>query len=426
MRPRFTALKGVADVLPPETGLWRKIENAACLVMGSYGYDEIKPPVIEQTELFSRSIGDSSDIMAKEMYTFTDKGGRSVSLRPEGTASIVRAYVEHNLSSRPAPQKFFYFGPMFRYERPQKGRQRQFYQLGAECFGIADPGIDAEMITMLLSFLDRIGLKGLSLEINSIGCKECRPAFKERLREFFAPHLSSLCPDCQRRYEQNPLRILDCKVERCTQIRENAPLISETLCEDCKNHFSGLLGFLDAMGAPYILNPHMVRGLDYYTRTVFEVKGSIGLEGAGLGSQNAVAAGGRYDLLVSEFGGPETPATGFAAGMERLAALLKEAGPSGEEALAQGPVLFIASLGPEASIQALKMASRLRQGGTRVELGWGGSLKSQLRRADKLSARYVVIIGEDELKTGRFKWKNLNDGSSGFFEAGEEDIFNSI
>ncbi len=410
MRPRFTALKGVADVLPPETSLWRKIENAAAGVMGAYGYDEIIPPVIEQTGLFLRSIGDSSDIVAKEMYTFTDKGGRSVSLRPEGTASIVRAYVEHNLPVRPAPQKFFYFGPMFRYERPQKGRQRQFYQLGAECFGIADPGVDAEMITMLLTLLDRIGLKGLSLELNSIGCKECRPAFKERLKGFFGPHLNELCPDCQRRHEQNPLRILDCKVERCIEIRKNAPLISETLCQDCKDHFSGLLGYLDAMGAAYVLNPHMVRGLDYYTRTVFEVKG-----GAGLGAQNAVAAGGRYDLLVSEFGGPDTPAIGFAMGMERLAGLLQG------EAAVPGPVLFIASMGKEAAVEALRMAARLRDGGTRVELGWGGSLKSQLRRADKINAGNVVIIGEEELMSGRLKWKDMRDGSSG--EGGREDIF---
>ncbi len=411
MKPRFTALKGVADVLPPETGLWRKIENTACLVMGAYGYEEIRPPVMEQTGLFLRSIGGSSDIVAKEMYTFTDKGERSVSLRPEGTASIVRAYVEHNLSSRPAPQKFFYSGPMFRYERPQKGRQRQFYQLGAECFGIADPGVDAEMIIMLMAFLDRLGLKGLSLELNSIGCKECRPAFRERLREFFAPRLGELCPDCQRRYEQNPLRILDCKVERCGEIRKGSPLISETLCQDCREHFTALLEFLDVMGTAYVFNPHMVRGLDYYTRTVFEVKG-----GACMGAQNAVAAGGRYDLLVSEFGGPETPAIGFAAGMERLAGLLQG------EAVTPGPALFIASLGKEAAVEALKLASRLREGGTRVELGWGGfSLKSQLRRADKIGAGNVVIIGEDELKSGSFKWKNLKDGSSG--EAGREDIF---
>ncbi len=410
MKSRFTALKGVADVLPPETGLWRKILNTAGLVMSAYGYEEIIPPVIEQTELFLRSIGDSSDIVSKEMYTFTDKGGRSVSLRPEGTASIVRAYVEHNLPARPAPQKFFYSGPMFRYERPQKGRQRQFYQLGAECFGIADPAVDAEMITMVMAILGRLGLKGLSLELNSIGCKQCRPAFRERLREFFTPRLSELCPDCQRRYEQNPLRILDCKVERCGEIRKDAPLISETLCQDCRDHFASLVGFLEALGTPHVFNPHMVRGLDYYTRTVFEVKGD-----AGLGAQNAVAAGGRYDLLVSEFGGPETPAIGFAAGMERLAGLLRQ------EAAAPGPALFIASLGAEAATEALKLATRLRDGGTRVELGWGGfSLKSQLRRADKINAGSVVIIGEDELKSGKFKWKNLKDGSSG--EAGREEI----
>ena len=407
-KTRFTALKGIPDVLPPETLLWNKIENAACKVFSSFGYDEIRPPIMEQTELFLRSIGPSSDIVAKEMYSFTDKGERNVSLRPEGTASVVRAYVEHNLSARPAPQKFFYRGPMFRYERPQKGRQRQFYQIGAECFGTAHPGMDAELVAMLLRFLGEAGLGGLSLEINSIGCGNCRPAFRERLKEFFTPHLPDLCPDCQRRFEQNPLRILDCKVERCIEIRQNAPLISESLCGDCREHFGMLTRFLDAMKTPYTVDPRMVRGLDYYTRTVFEAKS------AALGAQNAVAAGGRYDLLVSEFGGPETPALGFAAGMERMAKLLSA------EISHPGPDVFIASLGSEAAAAALKTASMLRSAGKRVETGFGGSLKSQLRRADKMGAGHVVIVGEDELKSGEFKWKNLANGESG--AAGAEDL----
>ncbi len=414
MKTRFTALKGAPDVLPPETNLWGRIENAACEVFAAYGYDEIKTSIIEPAELFLRSIGASSDIVAKEMYSFTDKGGRSVSLRPEGTASVVRAYVEHNLSLRPAPQKFFYRGPMFRYERPQKGRQRQFYQIGAECFGTAHPGMDAELIVMLMAFLERAGLPALSLELNSIGCRNCRPAFKQRLREFFAPHLDGLCPDCQRRHEQNPLRILDCKVERCIAIRAGAPLISESLCAECREHFGALLGLLDAMKTPYTLNPHMVRGLDYYTRTVFEVTSGQ------LGAQNAVAAGGRYDLLVSEFGGPETPALGFAAGMERLSRLLSAA----ESLSMPRPEVFIASLGREAAAAALSTASALRARDKRVEVGWEGSLKSQLRRADKMGARYVVIIGEDELRSGSFKWKNLGTGESG--ETGAEEIFNLL
>ncbi|MDA8171502.1 MAG: histidine--tRNA ligase [Nitrospiraceae bacterium] len=409
MKARFTALKGAPDVLPPETHLWSKIENAACEVFCAYGYDEIKTPILEPAELFLRSIGSSSDIVAKEMYSFTDKADRSISLRPEGTAGVVRAYVEHNLSLRPAPQKFFYRGPMFRYERPQKGRQRQFYQIGAECFGTAHPGMDAELIVMLMAFLEKAGLRGFSLELNSIGCRQCRPAFKQRLKEFFGPHLDVLCPDCQRRYEQNPLRILDCKVERCSAVRAGAPLISESLCEDCRMHFGTLLGLLDAMETPYTLNPQMVRGLDYYTRTVFEVTSGQ------LGAQNAVAAGGRYDLLVSEFGGPETPALGFAAGMERLSDIILSATASGQA----GPEVFIASVGGEAAAAALKTASALRAGGKRVEVGWEGSLKSQLRRADKMGAGHVVIIGGDELKSGSFKWKNLKNGESGETAAGE-------
>ena len=405
-KDRFSALKGTPDVLPPETHLWNRIESAACEVFGSCGYDEIRTPIMEQTELFLRSIGESSDIVSKEMYSFTDKGGRNITLRPEGTAGVVRAYVEHNLASRPAPQKFFYRGPMFRYERPQKGRQRQFHQIGAECFGSSHPGMDAELVMMLMAFLEKAGIGGLSLEINSIGCPNCRPVFKERLKQYFAPHLPDLCPDCQRRFEQNPLRILDCKVERCIAIGEGAPLISESLCAECREHFGAVLSLLNAMKTPYDVNPRMVRGLDYYTRTVFEAKSGV------IGAQNAVAAGGRYDLLVSEFGGPETPALGFAAGMERLVKIL------GEETSRQ-PEVFIAPLGNEAGAAALGLAGLMRSRGARVETGWDGSLKSRLRRADRMGAGFVVIIGEEELKSGKYKWKNLRTGESGEAGAGE-------
>ena len=407
---RFPALRGIPDALPPETLLWSRIENAACEVFGDYGYDEIRTPVMEPTDLFLRSIGESSDIVSKEMYSFTDKGGRDISLRPEGTAGVVRAYVEHNLSALPAPQKLFYRGPMFRYERPQKGRQRQFHQIGAECFGSSHPGMDAELILMLMAFLEKAVLGGgLSLEINSIGCPRCRPVFRERLKEYFAPYLADLCPDCQRRFEQNPLRILDCKVERCIEIGSGAPLISDSLCDECREHFAAVLSMLDAAKAPYVVNPRMVRGLDYYTRTVFEVKAG------GLGAQDAVAAGGRYDLLVAEFGGPETPALGFAAGMERLVKIVAE-----EAKTAPHPEVFIAPLGDEAGAPALALAGLLRLRGRRVEIGWEGSLKSRMRRADRMSAGLAVIIGEDEIKTGRYKWKNLKTGESG--EAGHDEI----
>ncbi len=327
----------------------------------------------------------------------------------------MRAYVEHNLPVRPAPQKFFYRGPMFRYERPQKGRQRQFHQIGAECFGASHPGMDAELVMMLMAFLEKAGISGLSLEMNSIGCPECRAAFKERLRAYFGPHLPELCPDCNRRFEQNPLRILDCKVERCIEIGADAPLISESLCPECRRHFDSVLALLTAMKTPYAVNPRMVRGLDYYTRTVFEVKSGR------LGAQNAVAAGGRYDLLVSEFGGPETPALGFAAGMERLAKLLAEETLFKDlmEKTGGQPEVFIAPLGDAAGAAALVSAGLMRSRGIRVEIGWDGSLKSKLRRADKMGAKLVVIIGEDELKSGMYKWKDLKSGESGEIGAAE-------
>lgn len=398
---RFSALKGVEDVLPPITYLWQRFESEARSVFGAYGFKEIKPPIIEKTEVFLRSIGETTDIVEKEMYTFTDKGDRSVTLRPEGTAPVARAYVEDHLNTLPPPQKFYYYGPMFRYERPQKGRQRQFYQIGVEAFADAGPKIDAEVITMLFQYLKNLGLKGLALELNSIGDEKCRPAYKEKLKEFFAPKVSELCPDCERRLEQNPLRILDCKVDRCIELRKNAPLISENLCEECRAHFEGLKSDLQLLGIPYTLNPYMVRGLDYYTRTTFEVTTE------NLGAQKAVAAGGRYDRLVEDFGGPPTPAIGFAMGLERLSALLE-----GTMEIPR-PELFIATLGEEAEKEALKMATEGRAKGLWTELGYGGSLKSQLRKADRLEATYVFIIGEDEIKKGIINWKNLKEGTSG-------------
>jgi histidyl-tRNA synthetase len=408
---RYSAVKGVQDILPPDIYIWQRIEGAAKEVFGSYGFQEIRPPIMEPTAVFVRSIGETTDIVEKEMYTFEDKGGRSVTLRPEGTAPIVRCYVENHLYNLPSPQKFFYWGPMFRYERPQKGRLRQFYQIGAEVFASGEPRTDAEVMSMLGLFLERIGLGGLAFEVNSIGCEECRPAYREALRGFFGPRLGALCPDCKRRYEQNPLRILDCKVPGCIELRAGAPAVSDFLCEGCRGHFEELLSLLKTLGVPHAVNPAMVRGLDYYTRTTFEVKSEA------LGAQNAVAAGGRYDRLVEEFGGPPTPAMGFAVGMERIVSLLKDGA-----APAPAPELFIAAVGPEAAVEALKMAERLRAAGLWVELGAeGASLKSQLRRADRFGAGSVLIIGEDELKKGRAGWKDMKDGSSG--EVDLEGVF---
>lgn len=407
--PRYSALKGVQDILPPDIFIWQEVEAVSREIFSLYGFQEIRPPIIESTDLFTRSIGETTDIVEKEMYTFPDKAGRSITLRPEGTASVVRAYVEHHLYNLPPPQKFFYSGPMFRYERPQKGRFRQFYQIGVEAFGTAAPLMDAEIIAMLRVLFERLGLKGVNFEINSIGCEKCRPGYRKALQDFFSGRLQDLCPDCVRRYEYNPLRILDCKVDRCIELRQGAPRVTDFLCDDCRQHFEKVLSAIALLDIPYVINPNMVRGLDYYARTTFEVTSEH------LGSQKAVAAGGRYDRLVEEFGGPRTPAIGFALGMERLAALLK--GKKGAEGAF--PHVYIAPIGERASSEGFLLADRLRAKGLRVEAGYdGASLRSQLRKADRLSADYVLIVGDDELSSGRAKWKNLKDGSQGEVEMG--------
>ena len=401
---RYRALKGMRDIMPPEIYLWQKVERAAKDIFSSFGFQEIRLPVTESTGIFTRSIGENTDIVEKEMYTFTDKGGRSISLRPEGTASVVRCYVENNLHNLPPPQKFHYSGPMFRYERPQSGRFRQFYQIGVEAFGSSQPSIDAELLSMLRHFLSRIGLPGLNFQVNSIGCETCRPAYKDALLGFFSGSLDSLCPDCNRRYDRNPLRLLDCKVDRCRELRKGAPRVKDYLCEDCRDHFEKLLTLLSAIGIPHTVNPEMVRGLDYYTKTTFEVTSSD------LGSQNAVAAGGRYDRLVREFGGPDTPAIGFAVGMERIVELLKISNKN----YIPTPDIFLAALGEHASREGIIIADSLRTGGLWVELSdAGSSLKSQMRRADRLSAKYVLILGDDELDSGAARWKKLADSTQG-------------
>jgi histidyl-tRNA synthetase len=392
------------DIMPPDISVWQKVEAAGREIFGSFGFREIRPPVVESTGIFTRSIGENTDIVEKEMYTFNDKAGRSISLRPEGTASVVRCYVENHLYNLPSPQKYYYSGPMFRYERPQSGRFRQFYQIGVEAFGSGRPEMDAEIISMLRHFLMRLGLSSLGVQVNSIGCDKCRPAYKEMLKGFFSDKRNDLCTDCSRRYDLNPLRILDCKVERCKELRQGAPKVTDHLCGDCRSHFDRLLALLGMLGIPFVVNPDMVRGLDYYTRTTFEVTSE------NLGAQNAVAAGGRYDRLVGEFGGPVTPAVGFAVGMERLVELLKSS--AGHEE--QGPILFVASIGERAADEGMIIADRLREMGKWVEIGESeSSLKSQLRRADRLSAKYVFIIGEQELDAGSVKWKRLGDSSAG-------------
>jgi len=404
---KYSALKGVQDIMPPDIYIWQRIESSAKQIFHNYGFQEIRLPIIESTDIFVRSIGETSDIVGKEMYTFPDKANRSVTLRPEGTACAVRCYVEHNLHTLPSPQKFFYTGPMFRYERPQKGRFRQFYQIGVEAFGSAEPSQDAEIIVMLKRFLEQIGIRELTFEINSIGDEVCRPGYRNALLAFFGDRIKEFCPDCQNRYLANPLRILDCKVERCIELRQGAPAMTDYLCDDCRKHFDELLSMLQMINIRYTINPNLVRGLDYYTRTAFEVTSEH------LGAQKAVAAGGRYDGLVKEFGGPDTPAIGFAIGMERLAALLKET--SKEQV--PGPKAFIATLGREAEREGFNIAETLRQKGHHVEENYGeASLKSQLRKADRIGAELAIIIGENELKEGKIQWKNLRNGEHGTTE----------
>jgi histidyl-tRNA synthetase len=405
---KYNALKGIQDILPPDIYIWQKIESTARETFKIYGFQEIRLPIIESTDIFIRSIGETTDIVEKEMYTFSDKAGRSITMRPEGTAPAVRCYIEHHLYNLPSPQKFFYSGAMFRYERPQKGRFRQFYQIGAEAFGTSQPSMDAEIIAMLKSLLEKIGLRELNFELNSIGCEKCRPDYKNAILKFFKDKLPDFCPDCQRRYEMNPLRILDCKVERCIELRRGAPAITQYLCNDCREHFDELISKLKALNIPYAPNPNLVRGLDYYTRTTFEVTSKH------LGAQKAVAAGGRYDKLVEEFGGPPTPAIGFAIGMERLVTLLRT---PNSELLTPAPKVFIATIGKEAEIEGLRIAEELRANGFWAEHNYGGaSLKSQLRKADRIGAEFAFIIGDNELKAGRIQWKNLKKGEQGKVE----------
>jgi histidyl-tRNA synthetase len=401
---RYNSLKGVQDILPPDIYLWQTVEETAKEIFSVYGFQELRAPIIESTDIFIRSIGETTDIVEKEMYTFPDKAGRSITLRPEGTAPVVRCYVQNRLYDLSSPQKLYYAGPMFRYERPQKGRFRQFYQIGAEVFGTSDPKIDAEILVMLRFFLERIGLEGLSFEVNSIGCEKCRPDYKEALLNFLSEKIREFCPDCQRRYTFNPLRILDCKVKECIKLRAGAPTVTDFLCNDCREHFEAVLSLLRLINLSYVISPEMVRGLDYYTRTTFEVTSKK------LGAQNTVAAGGRYDRLVEEFGGPPTPAIGFAIGMERIVELLK----ASDKLKIPVPKVFIATIGAPAEKEGLILTERLRKKGLWVEISYAGSsLRSQLRKADKLSASYVFIIGDDEISSGTLKWKRLADGSQG-------------
>jgi histidyl-tRNA synthetase len=400
-RVEIKAIRGFNDILPNEIGKWQFVEETAREVFEGFGFSEIRIPILERTELFSRGIGEATDIVEKEMYTFTDRSGNSLTLRPEATASMARAYLEHQLYTFDPVAKLYCIGPMFRYERPQKGRYREFYQIDAEVFGVESPMVDAEIIVMLIHFLKRVGLEKLELQVNSLGCRACRPRYREELKKFLMKKSFQLCEDCQRRLQTNPLRIFDCKVETCQEAIANAPKVSDFICPECQKHFDKVKEYLEMADLTYILNPRMVRGLDYYTRTAFEV---VSYQ---LGSQNAVTGGGRYDNLFQEIGGLEIPGIGFAIGMERLVSLLPK-----DKAFVQYPFLFVAALGEETLREAYRIINQLHLERIRAELDYEGkSLKSQMRRADKLKARYVLILGGDELKRGKAVLRDMETKS---------------
>lgn len=396
----ITGIKGMNDILPAEVGVWQYLEDCARQVFRCYGFNEIRVPVVEKTELFKRSIGETTDIVEKEMYTFADRSDHSLTLRPEGTAPVMRSLIQHKLYNLDPVTKLYYMGPMFRYERPQKGRYRQFHQIGAEVVGVDDPRIDAQVLAMLCHYFTEVGIADVTLQINSLGCGACRPSYRETLITFLSTRIDQLCDDCRRRFLTNPLRVIDCKASGCKEATADAPAMVEQLCSDCDDHFKTVRGALDDLGVDYEINPRMVRGLDYYTKTTFEMVTN------NLGAQNAVAAGGRYDGLVQELGGPSLPGIGFAMGVERLA-LLKGA----EDHPSASPVLFVAGLGDAAQRRAFTLMSALQRRGLCVEMDYAGrSLKAQIKRADKLGAAYLLIIGETELAAGTGVLRNMVTG----------------
>jgi len=393
--------RGTNDILPDEAARWQAVEEIIRGVCRDFGYGEIRTPVFEHTELFQRTAGESTDVVRKEMYTFQDRGGRSVTLRPEGTAPVVRAYLENGLHAGPQPVKLYYLTtPMFRYERPQAGRYRQHHQFGAEVLGSLDPAVDAELISLPIELLRRLGIEDLGVRLNSIGCPNCRPGYVAALREHFRPRLDDLCADCRTRFELNPLRMLDCKNEGCRRHKEAAPRSVDYLCGECADHFQGLRTYLETLGVRYTVEPTLVRGFDYYTKTVFEVFYTD------LGAQDAVCGGGRYDGLVEELGGKPTPGIGFGLGMERLLYVLADLGRLPQ--VERGITVFVATAGDDVKPEALRLVRDLRRAGIPADVDYGGrSLKSQLKFADRYPARYVVILGSDELARGSAPLRDL-------------------
>ncbi len=404
--------RGTQDILPGEQFYWRYIEQRAALLCQLYGYERIDTPTFEETQLFSRSVGEATDIVAKEMYTFKDKGGNELTLKPEGTAPVCRAYIEHGLHNRPQPVKLYYLATTFRYERPQAGRYRQHHQFGYEAIGDDDPALDGEVIDLAWQFLKSCGLSKLKLELNSIGCRKCRPGYMASLKEYYSGYASTLCPDCKIRLERNPLRLLDCKNPLCQKLEASAPRSIDFLCPECADHFRQLGRYLELLGLTFSENHRLVRGLDYYTRTVFEIQPEAD------GAQSTLGGGGRYDDLIEELGGRPTPALGFAAGLERIILnLKKERAPV--PALPKPPV-FIAHIGKAAKDEAVKLAAGLRRGGIGVTGALGSrSLKAQLRQANSLDARYTIIIGDEEVKSGRVILRDMTTSEQKTVSPGE-------
>lgn len=394
------APKGTEDLLPKESFRWQFLEEKFKNIAKLYGYKEIRVPTFEHTELFERGVGDTTDVVEKQMYTFLDKGGRSVTLRPEGTASVCRSYLENNLYQDALPLKMWYELPCFRYENKQKGRLREFHQFGIEVFGSKGPMIDAEVVSFAMEFLKGAGLSDMSVNVNSIGCPECRAKYNEALKDYLRPHLAELCDTCKSRFDRNPLRILDCKSPVCGEIVKNAPRLLDYICDDCREHFEGFLKSLEALGIEYNIDSGIVRGLDYYTKTVFEI----------ISGGFTVCGGGRYDGLIEEFGGDKTPAIGFGLGIERLLLRLLEQGV--EIPKSDNPEIYIVPLGEAAKAEAQKLVFMLRRGGIAAETDYmGRGLKPQMKYADKIGAKYTLVLGDDEINTGKIRIKNMQSGN---------------
>jgi histidyl-tRNA synthetase len=397
------APKGTADMLPETARAWEHLQRTAQTMFAAYGYEPIYTPLFEHTDVFTRGIGEATDIVSKEMYTFEDKGGRSITLRPEGTASVVRSALEHGLTANGRGAKLYYAGPMFRYERPQKGRMRQFWQIGLEALNMPEPTVDAEVIALLWRYYLALGIPAgkMRLLLNSMGDESCRPAYRDKVRDFILEHSDELCEECNRRAETNPLRAFDCKNERCVSVMAEAPLLRDELCDACSQHYADVKDALDGLGIPYVEDPSLVRGLDYYTRTVFEVQGE-----AGLGSQNGIGGGGRYDRLMEEYGGPPTPGLGFALGFERTLLVMEAAGVE----IPAPPLaeVYVAAVDDSVRGEVFGLTQALRETGIAAEMDHQArSLKAQFKQADRLGARFVAVVGPDELANGEVTIRDM-------------------